>query len=485
MKLINKGVILILILLSASHVSFSKEITNLHKRIKYGKTNSRKNFKFKAFSKNASSNKFIRTMVSNKSFRDWFNIDYLLPIAFLKGVFSQFESTEDIEKYLGYILDPINAPRDIMCNYLKKKIVDKTFGKDDDNEKKKDNFINNQVQEFKADELLSQKNILTLFANSYAEEKDNFVNISNLCNNNNDLSIYNNGVDKIIEFIKNKLEKDEFIKNNISLKKQTLSSFFSFDGFDRYELNMFTEFEDIKDNISSLRDDLVEEIKFVHLNCFKQYALDKILEANETIYYLTDDDVNSIFYDRKKVESNNFKIDLKSMTKIENYLYLDGLNISKKCLNTVLKFYQDKKKDLNTMQTNSTKCNTEVMNNYDGFSYFVSKLFWYAVKFIKELIVCIKDSLLAQITTIAISSIVKSLLSFFTGWSTFKFIWYLGKSIYYLISALNVDDYNKKYKREKAEKLGISIGSLINGLKGWFGMGKRRFKKLSKRMKNK
>ena len=475
MKLNSKGLILILILLSASHVTFTKEISSLSRRIKFRKSNSKRFYNSKVFSTNK------KSQTSNKQYieSDWSSTDYLLPIAFLKGLLSQFDSTEKIAKYLEYLLlDYRDIPVKIICEKAIKKIFGEKEKDTPDNE-----FIDQAVGDMDFKDIFSINTILGLFQSS-SNQNEAIINIGNLCHY--ELRFYNDGIDSIISHIDILLYKEDYKnKNNFELSGHYIN-WFKFSTFYKYDLSIISEFEKINEIIPSLSDEIIDELKFVHLTCLKQSAIDKILEANIKIYNLTNGITDTIFYKfTELMDVNKFNIELTTTQNIRDHVDLEDPLMIKECYTSVKKYYSDKKKDVELMKKTPQKCTSD---QYD-INNIISILLKFTYKFIKKTIICIKDSFLAEISTFVISKLVKIILAVITGWSAFKFIWYLGKFTFYLIYALNMNAFNKGLKRERAEKFGISLGSLWNAIKSYLSMGiidsKKRFKKMRKHKLNK
>lgn len=493
MKFNIKGLYLILILLSASHISFSTEISRSNKRSMLKKTNTKNKFKFKNFSHKRASNKSKKRSKTNSklSREDWLNPKDLLPVAFLKGVCSQFDSLEKVENMLDYTLEPEKLEKesvDFVCDKMDDKLVKGTFKKDEKEGEKKTKK-KSKLKKFRAGDKATNlvANIFDDFKKCTGDAKiplGNFVN-------NKQIVFPKDEINLIIA----ELKKPSNTKN-IELKEQTLS-FAILNDRKEYDILGTTQFLNIKKSVPNLSEEAAKELKYVHLNCLRDFVLDKILEVNKA-----ESDVNKfIKLLDEKLKEDELYIEVSSVEKTNKIEQLKSKISTNDCINSLKKYYENKKKDLEEMEkTGKVEAPKNSKENQADLENILSVLTQFAYNFFKKVINCVSDSAVAEISQLDFKKLIEVAVNILSGLSTIKIIWHLGKFSYYLINAAisavktsamsvipgrkdeSAEVKLKKAKRENAIEYGKAIGSLFNAVLSAIGLSRRKFRKGKKRL---
>ena len=471
MKLNIKSIFLIIILLTSSQISLCKEISHATRRNKLGKAKSNKSFSSKRFFNKKTLKKSKRSKTSSKiTADDWNNVDYLLPLLFLKGVCDEIEALEEIGKYIGFLVNPVGSIQDHICEQITEEVAHDTFIKDNTkftvtiNPITKLSGVESEREKIKTD-------IMNLFKNTGGNEK---LEVTKLCSQ--EPKTY--PIDEINSIIK-EIQKS----NNQEIKlTENWFSFAILDDRKEYEIKASTKFKDIKDNLPNISDESVKEIKSVHLTCLRQFFLDKILAINKA----ESDSKNYIKVLKDELNDDDFLIEVSSVEKSNKIDLLKKEIKNDKCIKSTERYYQKKKNDLNTMKKNTSLCPNS--NKQSSLTDLVSKLFEFTLNFIKSVITCVADSLLSKLTTMLLKKIIGIVVSII-GLAGFKILWYLGKFAYFLFNTFTNNDEDtglkneekKEKKREKAENYGKAVGSLYNAIMSFTGLEKRKNKRFAKK----
>ena len=500
MKLIYRGVLLILILLSSSYISISKEISHYSRRIKSQKLNSKNSFKNNKFSSKKNSNKNRRTNVTNRLNKaDWESRSYLLNVAFLKGLCSQIDTLNKFEPWLEGILNPSDAAAKFVCNKVvgyvgkdfetkseesnqteavKNSVTSLTLS-DSDKEKleiERQNVLNEEAKKIgndKLDEILDDK----------TKPPENIkLDLSSL-KTIDKVDVVPSEIDAILKVLK------EYEPQDMYFKKNWFAEMF-YDRRKKYSIHY-----DSKIYSDKIKSESREELNHVYSNCLKQYVFDKISEMNQ--YNII---TATLFYPYASViednSTNNHTVYYTIAMHKDFYDILSQKLIKDKnsCKEKVITFYENKKKIDSEVNTKDTDLKSQLNDDKSLLSSVGDTLLMlinFALNFFRKIAVCISSSLITQIAVFAFGKLVSMITKLLSGISSILSSYYVIKFIYFISMAIKTEDENieetkkKEKKREKAEYYGKALGSLINALSSYFGARKRKskYKKLSKRFK--
>ena len=515
MKLTNKGVLLILILISATHISFCKEISLFNRRVMLSKVNSKKAFKSTKHKNKLSSLKVKRLKTTNKLvYEDWTKLKYLLLVAFGRGLCSQIQFLNDIGDFLEAILtkDFSKFASEKICDKLSDKITNNFIKQA--NEENKSNNDGNENESTGTD--LPKKNPVPVLNEEQLEtevkeldlptEAASFVSM--LYNKFNGINVGNeqiklNEVQNIkpvpqtshqyaVDHIIKKLKDKNRFEDNFSLYWSIFdNNLLSKDEWYDYTIKSMVGNPFFKKFLSSEYFGIRPEFYFVYRNCLEQTILNFLKKANELIVKeQKDDGLTKI-------------ITLTKQVKVESYVYISikihksTIDILKKvieenpkgvCKKIVLEYYENKKIELAKISDLNSKNKAEIKKQEETL---LTKLFVYAIEFFKEILVCTVKSILTDIVTTLISELF-AMITNALGAAVLKTGWFIGKFVYYLYSAISIDDESKQedskivnLKREKAEYYGKAIGALTNAIMSIISLTKRKSKRFLKRRMHK
>ena len=515
MKFDIKGIFLILILLSSSSITFSKEISHASRRAKLRKSFSKNKVKFTRFShkrvrtSKKKSNE-VKPATGKLTKEDWLSPKDLIPIAFLKGLCTQFESLTKVEEVIDYVLDPERLQKeavDFVCNKINTKLVTGTFtgkdaGKPVNAKEKIVAALDSKTRKSKFKKFRTGENAIIIVQDAFNDFKKCTGEYKILLGGIAGKSVSYSKDE--IELILAEINKPNQIKN-VEIKEQTFT-FAILNDRKEYDINGKTQFLNIKKAVPTLSDDAANEVKYVHLECLKDFVLDKILEINKA----ESDEEKYIKILDEKLNDDDLYIEVSSVEKTDKIEQLKSKTTSNECIGVVKKFYEHKKKEIVEMEkikleeaAKPTKEGTLELEN------LVSILFEFAYNFLKKVVTCVSDATIAEISQFALTKLVEISIKIITGLAAIKILWYLGKFTFFIINAAatvlkpfsrpppekKAGEPEKKVveeedeetqlrnaKREKGMEFGKAIGSLFNAILSAVGLTRRRFKKGKRRL---
>ena len=450
-------------------------------------------------------------------------MELLLLISFAKGVCSQFEFLSKVEKYLEFILDPSKSVSDLVCEFTtnsiggliskKQEINIEQINENDANlnldavdtvtespemklNKKIDDQFKNEIKDAdlkeKGEDLV--KGLYKIFnkieENTNQENEENKINLEDLkkvpISKEEQLEVYKILI-KVLESKKNNVT--EYYKG-YKLLKAIRSYYNIFEKnvyFVHYEYSILTSLragaQDIVKGIKFYKED-INEYYYVTLNFARQAFFDCVEEYNK--YIDTEKDNKKFKVTIRNSENNNYCLDIYFEIESENLKkfqeFLDKKNIVNSVLEPSIKYYEQKIEDLNKItEVNELKKKTPLKTYSDLFKLLLN----FAYEFFGKVMSCVLNTLLANITSLLFRQIIDKIV-YIIGAAALKLIWYVGKVLYYLCIANNIDvdkvkEKKTEKKREKAELWGKAVGSMYNAVLSVIAMSKRKSKKFYRR----
>jgi len=512
MKLNIKGLLIIFILLNASQISLTMNISHSYLKVKLANKKTSKNNKSTTTSK-ANLNTFRRSNTSNKLvWDDWTNLDLLLPIAFLKGLCSEISVLSFLVQYLELILtnDLKKFAQNFACKNLSTEALNKVMG---DPSKfietagglkpatkiTTESLAKSDLKTFTTDVKSYSTKQLKLFItdiwnNSFTsttkeEEKNEEEAIKNIEVSKDSAcktveKIDTTKTDDVLKYI---TDNNEAIKVEVTKEKSTDEKF-------HFIVKVYTQFSNLETKINNLNKDLAQEVENVHLDCLKEDSEEKILNFSDAVKKA----------DVKVPETKrDFELDFYELKVISDIDLNDKINETYKsqnnCKQVLLDYYNKKVSNKTDIETQKASCIKRRRKggkveeaSQNGFKELLSKLFKFTLNFIKEVAKCVVISFITGLLVKGIMFLFGLIANLLSAGAVMalKVLWYFGNMCYYLISAYRIDDEKEKdnakltkAKRTKAEKYGSATANLIKMILSVLNLSKKKFNKFMMRRK--
>ena len=513
MKLNIKGLLIILILLNASQISLTKNISHSYLKVKLANKKTSKNNKSRTTSK-ANLNTFRKSNTSNKLvWDDWINLDLLLPIAFLKGLCSEISVLSFLSQYLELILtkDVTKFAQNFACKNLSTEALNKVMG---DPSKftqtagglkpaapiTTEDLTKSDLKTFTTDVKSYSTKQLKLFitdiwnssfTTTKVEEKKEEEAIKNI-------EVSKDSACKTVEMI-DTTKTDEVLKyitDNNEANKVEVTKENSTDKKFHFTVKVYTQFSNLETKIKDLKKELAQEVENVHLDCLKEDSEEKILK-------LTSDDTDEEAYVYVPESNRNFELDFYELKVISGIDLNEKINETYKskndCKQVLIDYYNKKVSNKTDIETQKAACIKRRRKgdkveeaSQNGFKELLSKLFKFTLNFIKEVAKCVVISFITGLLVKGIMFLFGLIANLLSAGAVmaFKVLWYFGNMCYYLISAYRIDDEKEKdnakltkAKRTKAEKYGSATANLIKMILSVLNLSKKKFNKFMMRRK--
>ena len=503
-----------------------KEVSHVLKKIKYGKRRLRN-----SRAQNLNKRKMTKTSIrrnKNKTmdgWEDWKSKEYLMPLAFLKGILSEWDMFKPVTTILELILTPTEKLIEYGMEKLSNLICEAEGEKEESLLEKttsaiKEEFLEGDYEKLSEEygkfqkklgsviikQLIKFKNyIRSLFTGQQEVNKEKKVEQKlDFCNL--DFSFYKTVsiCDSVKSAIDSNIETDKVVISDIGFSSKLIngpnqtnesqksfsieikSPFFVFqitDVQDDFKEKYFTcvfnkidaELEKINDKVKDYKDG---EGKNAECSFSLKYGKRPKWDESKKSYNgeissfdsTCNNELKLAFEDSKlpALFSNDCKTELlnyvsKTKAEIEDY-------------NTKKKLCEDKKK----------KEEEEEKLKKDGLS-FLPTLYEFTKSVLKMVGKCIVVSIFENILKKGVEVILSFLANFLTGalFSVMKVVWYLGKLVYNLYKAWSTDDTTgtpetiTKAKREIASYYGVSVAAIIKTILAIVNLEKKKQHKKS------
>lgn len=513
MKLSLKGIICILLLLNSSYIALSSQIkANKANKLFFNKE---KTSTIKFNRRNESKSKSSSSASSKLVWDDWTNPDYLLPVAYAKGVCSEFSMLKGVATILGVILNPKDTAAEFICEKVSDKVRSDTFKnvmpakptiKENAPTEEENKFLTelDKAETTAADFSTTKLTDFIKQAFSVSNEKvaledkniceDKFAdtssaNISDILGQidvekeKDDLYFYDysdqgSGISSNKDASKG-VAKDSVVTGQ-SVQKQS-------DGY--FTFQILGPFTNIKSKISNLTDKLNQEVQGLWAQCIENRVFDKALIVNQQ---------QKSCYSRieeKATPENKFTIKLYSNDKeCRQAMFYETTKkdfFYPPCRTSLKEFYTKKETEVKDYEVSKAAClkkKADAAAAKDAkatqSTSILPRLYDFLLKFLKKVGKCVVISFITSLFALGVSIVVNILGNILTGGilAGLKILWYIGKALYYARKAWVIDDdkgtdaEKKELKRSKAENYGIATDSIIKIGLSLLGISKRKIR---------
>ena len=523
MKLNIKGIFLILILLNSLTISVSKEVSHVLKKLKYGNKKLR-NKKTSNLNKRNKRRTLVKknkhkTSAKDVVLADWNDAQYLLPVAFLKGVTSQFTALKKVTEVLEIILAPkdttslIKELNKFVCQIVAKKgqtflnsatdEFKKTIKDKMELDTKETEIVDAIVKADETKELTKDvatkafnlgKYVIKLFGkNKTDSEEEEKVKVDKkiVVDENLDLCTFDFTKYKVLDIcdliiIVDGIKTEDEIK--FDNKELLNSEKYAQEGFNNSQNKFVIEIKSplftAKNQITTISDDGQKEFREVYFDCLYEKIKTKIQEFNEELRTDYEDKIGyscGISISSKPVWDEEKKSFSGAMTSQyancnSEFYFLFGKSklpnmYIEECKLVLKKYLSEKKLEISNAEQKKKECEAQKKQDEPVKKEtlkLIPTLYNYFKQFLVMFGTCIIVSFLETLLAKGIEFVLYILANLLSSGlaMAIKVTWYIGKTIYYLWKALTIDDTKgdkkdiTKAKREIAESIGITVASI-------------------------